>query len=123
MVNKYSKVTTAKLKERAQMVFNAWIRDRDKHLPCISCQKARVEQAGHYYAAGKYNHLRFNEDNVHGQCVRCNYYMHGNLIPYRDNLLAKIGQTRFNKLELLAKQRAAHKNDRFHYIEIIEKYK
>jgi hypothetical protein len=122
-INRYSKNTTAKLKIKAQNYFNAFIRDRDKDSFCISCQKSRVEQAGHFYSAGHHNHLRFNEDNVHGQCLRCNYYLCGNLNKYRINLQNKIGKERLAKLDLLASQKTAHKLDRFYLIEICEKYR
>jgi hypothetical protein len=37
-------------KKAAQNAFNAFIRERDKHQPCISCQRVHVGQyhAGHY---------------------------------------------------------------------------
>ncbi len=48
--------------------------------------------AGHYFAKEFYKSVRFDVDNIHGQCVRCNKYLSGNLIPYRENLLIKIGE-------------------------------
>lgn len=122
-INRYAKNTTPKLKIKAQNYFNAFIRERDKDSFCISCQKSRVEQAGHFYSAGHHNHLRFHEDNVHGQCLRCNYYLGGNLNKFRVNLEIKIGKTRLEKLDLLASNKTAHKLDRFFLIEICEKYR
>ncbi len=115
--------TTNKLKEKAQIVFNAWIRRRDAGQPCIACGEFKQLQAGHFYSAGKFNHLRFNEDNAHGECLPCNYFLSGNLLPYRENLIKKIGQERFDTLSLLAQSRVTTKNDRFLYLEIISKYK
>lgn len=122
LIQKYAKYKTKDLKERAQKFFNAYIRKRDMQLLCISCGNKPVQQAGHYMSAGKFNGLRFNEDNVHGQCIQCNYYLHGNLLNYRINLEKKIGKNRLDALELQAKK-GAIKNDRFLYIETIEKYK
>jgi len=122
-INRYSKNTTPKLKIKAQNFFNAFIRERDKHNFCISCNNQKVEQAGHFYSAGHHNHLRFNEDNVHGQCLRCNYYLCGNLNKYRINLETKIGKERLAKLDFLGAQKTAHKLDRFFLIEICEKYR
>lgn len=90
---------------KTQAVFNTFIRLRDKGLPCISCGRGQVEHASHYYSAGKYSHLRFNEDNVHGACMRCNYFLHGNLIPYRKNLEIKIGAERLMLLDGIAERR------------------
>jgi hypothetical protein len=75
---------------RAQQIFNRWIRFRDQNKGCISCG-AEVTEAGHYYSAGHHSALRFNEHNVHGQCTRCNRYLHGNAIEYRKGLVKRIG--------------------------------
>lgn len=114
-------IKTSELKKKAQVVFNKFIRDRDKECQCISCG-ASVQQAGHFYSAGKHNSMRFNEDNVHGQCIKCNYYEHGNLIKYRIGLVKKIGLSRVERLDYLASDKSASKNDRFFYLEILEKY-
>ena len=90
---------------KTQKVFNTYIRLRDAEQPCISCGRFKIEQASHYYSAGKYSHLRFNEDNVHGSCLKCNYYLHGNLIPYRRSLQDKIGVERLQLLDGLAERR------------------
>ena len=85
------KTTSDYLKE-LQVVFNKWVRLRDKGLNCISCNKpAKKENAGHYRSVGSSPNLRFEPLNVHLQCEYCNTYQHGNLIPYRQNLIKKIG--------------------------------
>lgn len=89
----------------AQTVFNKFIRLRDKLSPCISCQKTPLkENAGHFWNANNHWNVRFNEDNVHLQCEHCNTYLSGNLINYRENLLKKIGESKFNLLEAEAKK-------------------
>ena len=123
IISKYKDLSASQLKTKAQKVFNAFIRERDKDKGCICCGKPGELQAGHFYSAGKYNHMRFNEDNVHGQNKGCNYYKSGNLLEYRKELIKKIGLKRVQKLDLLAADRKAHKLDRFYLIEIIEKYK
>ena len=82
-------------------------------------------QAGHFYSAGKYPKLRFNEDNVHLQGKSDNYFNGANLLEYRKNLIYKIGIERVEELERLADQSKiqSFKWDRFTLIEIIEKYK
>ena len=85
------KTTSDYLKE-LQVVFNKWVRARDKGLNCISCNKpAKKENAGHYRSVGSSPNLRFAPLNVHLQCEYCNTYQHGNLISYRQNLIKKIG--------------------------------
>ena len=82
-----------------QIIFNKYIRLRDKGKNCISCNKpALKENAGHFWSAGGHSNVRFNEDNVHLQCEYCNTYLSGNLIMYNNNLLYKLGSDRFIKL-------------------------
>lgn len=88
---------------KAQKAFNEFIRLRDAHLGCISCDKPSdwggQWHAGHYKTVGARPDLRFNEDNVHKQCSQCNNFLSGNLAQYRIALLAKIGSQRVLMLE------------------------
>jgi hypothetical protein len=54
---------------------------------------------GHYMSVGSTPELRFNEDNVHKQCERCNTFYSGNLINYRISLIDRIGIERVEFLE------------------------
>jgi len=86
----------------AQKVFNTYIRERDSDLPCISCgTRANVKyDAGHFWAAGNYTFLRYNEQNVHKQCSnRCNKHLSGNLIEYRFNLIRRTAEDEVLKLD------------------------
>ena len=88
----------------AQQVFNKFIRQRDKGLNCISCDKpCKKENAGHYFSSGGHANVRFDENNVHLQCEHCNTFLSGNLIFYRENLIKKIGIESFEALENKAK--------------------
>ena len=106
--NKEKKERKEKLKTRSehlnelQVIFNAFIRERDKNEPCISCGKPNggKEQAGHYRSVGSCPELRFEENNVFGQCIRCNMYEHGNLIEYRKGLVERVGLHVVEWLEL-----------------------
>ena len=109
-----------KLTKKAQEVFNMWIRTRDKDVGCISCG-SQIDHAGHYLSAGNHGNLRFSEVNVNGQCLRCNNFLHGNLIHYRQGLVKKYGEQR---VEILESQ--AHKSKKWSRIEleaIIQHYK
>lgn len=114
--------TVPQLLKRAQEVFNAYIRKRDQDERCISCQKGAVENAGHYLPAGSYTAYRFNEENVHGQCIHCNKYLHSNAVWYRRNLVKKIGADRVEFLEGSAERRKAHKWSRTELLALIEYY-
>ena len=87
------------LKE-AQVVFNSWVRQRDKDLPCISSGRMTGSfDAGHYRSVGSSPELRFEPLNCHRQTVHDNQHLHGNLIEYRKRLIERIGLDRVEWLE------------------------
>jgi hypothetical protein len=62
-----------------QKVVNTYVRMRDKEKGCVSCGVTLIGKkfdAGHFLPT-TYQFLRFNEDNIHGQCVHCNQHKHG----------------------------------------------
>ena len=94
------KLTSGQLTKKLQKIFNAYIRERDKDKPCISCGKyVGKKDAGHFYAVGGYSGLRFDEDNCHGECPYCNRYDESHLIGYAENLKIKIGDQDYQALK------------------------
>lgn len=85
----------------AQAAFNEFIRMRDHDRPCISCGRfhAGSYDAGHYRSVGAQPALRFEESNVHKQCVPCNQHKGGNIVEYRIRLVEKIGRVAVEWLE------------------------
>jgi hypothetical protein len=74
--------------------FNRFIRNRDKEKGCISCCKPFTAKydAGHFYSTKDTPSLRFDEENVHAQCVHCNRDLSANLLNYRDGLISRYGE-------------------------------
>ena len=108
------KVRKEKLKSRAdhlreaQAAVNEYVRLRDAHLPCISCDSTPNDNdlmtgsrwdAGHYRSVGACPELRFEPLNIHRQCVRCNRNLSGNAVEYRIRLLHRIGIDKVDWLE------------------------
>lgn len=106
----------------AQAAFNAFIRERDKGLPCISCQRHHKGQyhAGHYLSRGAHPELAFNELNNNKQCSTCNNYLSGNLLNYRVNLIKKIG---LDKVEWLEGPHEKVKMSALELLELQKRYK
>lgn len=94
---------------KAQKVCNAYIRERDKNEPCISCGRYDHEiqdvfvggkwDAGHYKSRGAYPELRFHPLNIHKQCKSCNggsnkYAKKSRTVSegYKERIIKKIGQ-------------------------------
>lgn len=92
--------------KEAQIAVNRYIFWRDYGKPCIACGRplnygvrGGAVDASHYRSRGSASHLRYNVFNIHAGCVRCNRELSGNLIPFRINLIGKIGADRVEKLE------------------------
>ena len=100
------KVRKEKLKSRAdylreaQTAVNEYVRLRDAHLPCISCDSMPNDSdlmtgsrwdAGHYRSVGACPELRYEPLNIHRQCVKCNRNLSGNAVEYRIRLVQRIG--------------------------------
>lgn len=83
---------------------HAYIRKRDEGKNCISCgcQWNDKFQAGHYYPGGSFETLKFNLDNINGQCEQCNLFKSGNFENYTLNLPKRIGIDSFDNLVKLA---------------------
>ena len=108
------KVRKERLKSRAdhlreaQAAVNEFIRLRDGHLQCISCDSLPNDHdlitgsrwdAGHYRSVGACPELRFEPLNIHRQCVRCNRNLSGNAVEYRIRLVLRIGAEKVDWLE------------------------
>jgi hypothetical protein len=86
-----------------KQVVHEMVRKRDHGMPCISCngQWENTHQAGHCYPT-RYRSIRFNFNNISGQCVNCNLFLNGNETQYLINLPNRIGIDNFNSLKKLA---------------------
>ncbi|BET97775.1 recombination protein NinG [Xenorhabdus taiwanensis] len=87
--------------QQAQRAVNAYIRERDRDLPCVSCGTYTSAQwdAGHYRTTAAAPQLRFDERNIHRQCIVCNQHKSGNLVPYRVELIRRIGLAAVERIE------------------------
>jgi len=94
--------TKAQWAKEAQAVFNKYVRLRDRHDGCISCDKPASWHgqwhASHFYSRGHSSGLRFNLWNVVKSCSVCNSHLSGNIGEYRPRLIDKIGQARYDWL-------------------------
>lgn len=113
-------------KKEAQTAFNAFIRERDKHQPCISCLNFTHDRlgggydAGHYRSRGSTPELAFEELNCHKQCKKCNNQLSGNITNYRIHLIKRIG---IDNLDWVEGPHELTRHTKEDYIEIKAKYK
>ena len=115
------------LKAKLDKEFSLFIRLRDcmpnGYFRCISCGQIKPfaqADCGHYFSR---THLatRFDEDNCHAECRSCNRFKADHLEGYRVNLIAKIGQQRFDLLKVKAASNT--KMSDFEYEQLIKYYK
>lgn len=107
-VRKETLKTRADHLREAQAAVNEYVRLRDAHLPCISCDSTPNDNdlmtgsrwdAGHYRSVGACPELRFEPLNIHRQCVKCNRHLSGNAVEYRIRLVRRIGAEKVSWLE------------------------
>jgi hypothetical protein len=84
------KPTRSKLIKKLDVIFSQYIRlsrsDKNGFCTCITCGKKGHWknggiQAGHFMSRKHYS-TRWNEDNVHPQCVACNMFRSGEQYKY-----------------------------------------
>lgn len=102
--------TRADYMREAQAEVNAYVRLRDAHLGCVSCDKPATWQgqwhASHFRSVGSSPHLRFDLRNIHKACSICNNHLSGNIHGYRPKLIERIGLEAVEALE--ADQSTSH---------------
>jgi len=118
--------TLSNLLTNAKDACHAYIRQRDKGKPCISCGNAWHEdfQAGHFYKSELFSTLRFDDKNINGQCRRCNLFNEGNESGYRVGILNRFGKEHLDYLDERAQieKQEQHKWDRDELKQIRLKY-
>jgi len=89
----------------AQAAFNAYVRERDFGMGCISCGLLPKKifggavDCGHYRSTGSAAHHRFNLKNCAAQCVKCNRYLGSNTVEMRKGMIARFGIVAVEALE------------------------
>ena len=118
--------TKPQLTKKAQTAFNSFVRARDAGKPCISCGAPLASggvgggfDCGHYRSVGSAVHMRFVEDNAHGQCKHCNLHLAGNHVAYRAGLIERIG---LHALYLIEADKTLRKYTHEGLIEIAKHY-
>ena len=94
--------------KRLDSVFSQYIRLKDAFMgdaTCVTCGLSKPwkeMQAGHYESRGNFS-TRWDEDNVHVQCVGCNVFKKGNYTVYARFMINKYGSAKLDELAVRAK--------------------
>jgi len=83
--------STAQLIQVCQVKFNAYVRARDKGLPCISCGAPHPTDAGHLFKKSTRPAMRFDSRACYAQCRECNSMHDGNYENFCKGIAARHG--------------------------------
>lgn len=96
------------LVKKLDRVYSLYIRLRDAmpsgYVRCISCGKIKSFEdvdCGHFHSRTHMS-TRYDEENTWAECKFCNRFSADHLIGYQANLIKKIGQQRFDFLNVKA---------------------
>jgi len=103
--------TLGQYEAEAKKSFQKWIRMRDDKQPCISCgiQQTDLWDGGHYKKAEIYSGVIFDENNCHRQCRKCNRFLNGNELNYRQGLIQRYGIEYADQIEQKANETRNYK--------------
>ena len=103
--------TLGQYEAEAKKAFQKWIRMRDDKQPCISCgiQQTDLWDGGHYKKAEIYSGVIFDENNCHKQCRKCNRFLNGNELNYRQGLIQRYGIEYADQIEQKANETRNYK--------------
>ncbi len=103
-VKKKKTATLAALVRKLDTVFSKYIRRRDADaggtVACVTCNRLlhwKECHAGHFVRR-QHMALRWNEENVHPQCIRCNTFLDGNEAEYSRFIIKRYGMHRFEEM-------------------------
>jgi len=117
--------TLGKFESEAKTEFQRYIRKRDAELPCISCGTMTTDlwDGGHFKKAELYSGVIFDEMNCHKQCRKCNRFLGGNELNFREGLVVRYGEAYVLEIEQRAAQLRVYKYNKDQLKEIREKYR
>lgn len=100
--------------DKAEKAVNRYVRARDFHLGCVSCDKPAgwdgQWHASHLRSVGAASAVRFNLWNIHKACWICNKLYSGRIDAYKPQAVERIGATRVDWL-YTQNHRASYRRD------------
>lgn len=117
--------TLGQYESDAKKEIQKWVRKRDSNLPCISCGTFTSDlwDGGHFKKAEIYSGVIFDEMNIHRQCRKCNRFLGGNELNFREGLIARYGEDYVLKIEKKALETRNYKFNKEELKGLREKYR
>lgn len=111
----------AKSKEKADKYFSLFIRERDKDKPCVTCGVYTDSKDCGHFISRRFESTRYDEQNSHGQCQKCNRFEYGNQFEHGLKIDEIYGKGTAEKLHMKSKMLC--KRSQNDYEEIAKYYK
>ena len=108
-------------KAKADRYFSKYIRQRDIDKPCITCGKYTDQKDCGHFISRRFEPVRFDENNAHGQCLKCNRFEYGNQFEHGKHIDKMYGDGTSEKILLKSKMFSKRNID--DYERIAEYYK
>lgn len=125
-INHRSKTSLKSLEKQVSTTVHRYIRLRDMYKPCVSCGAKWDDsfQAGHFYKSETHSLIKYHENNIHGQCRKCNLHFDGNFDNYKIGVKERISDKDLIALDKLsiASKRSVHKWTRPDLLRIRDHY-
>lgn len=99
------------IEKRLDVAFSKYIRvkeTKDGYGRCVSCGAYKAYDqldAGHFINR-QWRSLRWSEENVHVQCIKCNRFDEGNAVGYTLYMVDKFGRDKVDYLRALSRTTA-----------------
>lgn len=123
---KSQKISTSKLKKKADELFSRYIRlknSKNGKTTCYTCKAVadwKEHQCGHFVSRVHLS-TRWDEDNARVQCFACNIWRKGNYDEFSRNLVKEMGPSILD--ELNARKNAIKSMKRYDYELLIDDLK
>lgn len=108
-------------KAKADKYFAEYIRKRDADKPCITCGKRTSEKDCGHFISRRFEAVRMDENNAHGQCIKCNRFEYGNQFEHGKKIDLMYGKGTSDSI--FQKSKMLCKRSKYDYEEIAEYYR
>ena len=110
--------------QETQVIFNEYIRLRDKGKGCISCDSPTFTDCGHLFKKSTRPAMRFNPMAAAGQCRECNSLPDGNYDAFCEGIFNRYGKDYLEQViqESNASRQTDHKWSKSELVELKKYY-
>lgn len=119
-----NKSDRSKAQAKADKYFSIFIRQRDSEnglARCVTCGKVISDPDCGHFISRRFQATRYDEQNAHAQCKRCNRFQNGNQYEHGKAIDRMYGEGVAD--ELLVKSRMIYKRTTADFLTIAELYK